>query len=342
MLEKIFQSVLGTYYTPCKSTVFHADRRNENEHSAADLARRGTRVNYGNETTTQAWSNAVFKNKNSTDPVVCRGCGVGDSVRYAPSYSYVFAVNDAPTFEQLPKGSEKDRSLVLYLPNKYVDHGVNPTSPRTMPKDEKLEEEVASNAFALGHLLNLIQVRLAHSHDPDALDKVVAEGTPTSKYWLRRWEETWAKTAAMEHPPSSARTEDIDLILKLHAHFYDQGKTSVFEGAFRDEPNMPGTRTTRWQDFCAMHERVGTLARILFRRTTGFNRRHKSQGMLVLLRCNYARYSNLFSDEEVFGEIAKYKYTSLVAGEDEAQEIVEEVLAVDIYFLNKHSLGGVA
>lgn len=118
--------------------------------------------------------------------------------------------------------------------------------------------------------------------------------------------------------------EDVSLILKLHKHYYDQGKTTVFEGSFRDEALMPGTRATRWQDFCAMHGRVGTLAQMFFKVTSGFNRKNKTQGMLVVLRCDYERYSNVFHDKEIFGDIANYKYMLPAAGEEEANEIADE------------------
>ena len=55
VLEKVFQSTWGQYYVPAKSTVFQADARSENEHSAAEFTRtprpletdlkRGSRVN---------------------------------------------------------------------------------------------------------------------------------------------------------------------------------------------------------------------------------------------------------------------------------------------------------
>ena len=66
--EKIFMSVWGDYYAPTKSTVFLADRRNENEHTAAEANRRGARIAFFNEAQSAPWSNAVFKNRNSSDP----------------------------------------------------------------------------------------------------------------------------------------------------------------------------------------------------------------------------------------------------------------------------------
>ena len=73
--EKILMHLLGAYFVPVKPTVFHNDTRNENEHTAADLHRKGARLLWFNETTSTPWSNAVFKNKNSSDPVVCIAWG---------------------------------------------------------------------------------------------------------------------------------------------------------------------------------------------------------------------------------------------------------------------------
>ena len=69
LTEKITSTVWGDYYSAVKSTVFQADRRNEHEHSAADLDRGGSRVGFGNEIGNDPWSNGAFKS-NSTDPVV--------------------------------------------------------------------------------------------------------------------------------------------------------------------------------------------------------------------------------------------------------------------------------
>jgi hypothetical protein len=128
--EKCYQSVWGDYYTPVKSTVFNTDKRDENEHNAAVVARKGARVGFGNETLEQPWCNATFKNRNSTDPIIARGCGSGDTLRYANTLSFVFGMNDPPRWEHPPKGSEENRMKVIYLPNQYIDEGCAPTSPR--------------------------------------------------------------------------------------------------------------------------------------------------------------------------------------------------------------------
>ena len=114
IIEKMFISLWGDYYTPVRPTVFHADRRGENEHSAAELARKGVRIAFGNEVLDEPWSNAVFKNKNSTDPVNARGCGSESVERVMRTETFIFGMNDPPKWELRPKGSEQDRMLVLY------------------------------------------------------------------------------------------------------------------------------------------------------------------------------------------------------------------------------------
>ena len=68
LVEKMILSVWGDYHVPLRPTVFLPDKRGENEHSAAELDRRGARIAFANEILSDPWSNAVFKNKNSTDP----------------------------------------------------------------------------------------------------------------------------------------------------------------------------------------------------------------------------------------------------------------------------------
>ena len=135
ILEKMFMSVWGGYYVPARSTVFLSDKRNENEHSAAEVNRRGARVAFANEVGTEPWSNAVFKNKNSSDPISARGCGSTDVQLIKRTETFVFGMNDPNEWEVPPKGSENDRITIIYTPNKYINAGEAPTSPRTKLKD---------------------------------------------------------------------------------------------------------------------------------------------------------------------------------------------------------------
>ena len=54
-----------------------------------------------------------------------------------------------------------------------------------------MEEEVGHPQFAFGHLLNLIQVRVDVAAQGMDLDEVVAQGTPTSRFWLDKWMSAW-------------------------------------------------------------------------------------------------------------------------------------------------------
>ena len=47
--------------TPVNATVFHSDEPNKNEHTAADLFRRGAQICFGNEVLSHPWHTARFK-----------------------------------------------------------------------------------------------------------------------------------------------------------------------------------------------------------------------------------------------------------------------------------------
>ena len=49
MVEKMIISTFGEYHVPVKNTIFLPDRRNENEHCAADVFRKGARIGFMNE-----------------------------------------------------------------------------------------------------------------------------------------------------------------------------------------------------------------------------------------------------------------------------------------------------
>ena len=52
LVAMMLQSTWGEYLVPVKASVFYADKRSENEHSAAELVRVGARIGFGNETST--------------------------------------------------------------------------------------------------------------------------------------------------------------------------------------------------------------------------------------------------------------------------------------------------
>ena len=104
----------------------------------------------------------------------------------------MFATNDVPSFQNATKGSEADRTLVLYLPNRFRSQGEPHTSPRAFQKDLALEDEVATNDFAIGLLMNLLQVRKQHGQ---GLGHTIGEGTPTSNFWRDAWVNEWSGVA---------------------------------------------------------------------------------------------------------------------------------------------------
>ena len=118
--------------------------------------------------------------------VVCRSCGGKRVFRYVPTFTFVCGVNDPMVFENEPKGPEKYRLLPMYFPNKFIDEGEEPSSPRTHMKDITLEDKVKSTRFAVGHLLNLVAIRQKFSSEGQTVDESVRRGTPTSKFWLEK------------------------------------------------------------------------------------------------------------------------------------------------------------
>ena len=54
---------MGQQYVPVRQTDFLADRRNENGHNAAGIARRGARAGWMNEIGSVPYANAAFNYK---------------------------------------------------------------------------------------------------------------------------------------------------------------------------------------------------------------------------------------------------------------------------------------
>ena len=316
LCEKIFNSVWGDYVAPVKSTVFNADRRSENDHTAAEVFRKGTRICFGNETLMEPWSNAIFKSKNSTDPVVARGCGSGETVRYQPTFTFVFAVNDPPAWEKPPNGSEQDRLMPIYFPNKFVDAGTAPTSPRTYVKDRGLEETVASSQFALGHLLNLIQLRIRFATNGGSLDNTVVAGTPTVHFWLSAWMKMWREA---KNEPSSSNS--IEFLRAFHQRYYDAGTLLVLEIHIRDDSEMRAPKASRWSSLLAGLKAAGTEGELMMTQTVAHSRKNKEQGAIRLFRFNVGLYHDIFDNADVFGRMAEYSYNTSV------DDVVEESVA---------------
>ena len=150
LTEKILLSTFGDYFVPVNPNIFQSDKRNENEHNSAQGFRKGAKICFFNEVSARPWCNAIFKTRNSTDPVTIRGCGSAHIEKHVPTYTFMMASNDDPKWEVPPKHSEFDRWLVLYQPNKFVHQDEAQTGPRTFPKDSRLESLVATNDLHLG------------------------------------------------------------------------------------------------------------------------------------------------------------------------------------------------
>ncbi len=95
----------------------------------------------------------------SQDKVSARGCNSKVVEKHHPTYNFLFATNNPIQFVEKPKNSERDRLLILWLPNKFVGEGDPVTSPRTFRKDHKIEDKALGEDFALGILIILVQRR---------------------------------------------------------------------------------------------------------------------------------------------------------------------------------------
>ena len=303
LLEKIFMAVWGGYHVPVKPTVFMPDTRNENEHSSADVFRRGARIGFSNEVGSLPSSNGVFKNKNSSDPLIVRSCGANDTDVAKPTLTHVFATNDRPQMLAPTKGSEEDRATIVYLPNRFRSKGERPTSPRTFQKNLALEEEVGGHDFALGVLLNLIQVRQTYKND---LASIVAEGTPTSKFWRAAWVKEWASKGSNHNPTSN---EDISgRLLEIHKKMYNDKRFKINAGWFQHKDYLGGSKANKWTAFRDLVKAAGALGSALFRFEETLSRKGTWTEAVIVTRVDIVRYLDVFSDVSVFGKIQDYTF----------------------------------
>ena len=185
-IEELLRQLLGDYMATCKHSIFLADRGADESNSSVSLSREGVRVLFGQEVDRkQKWSNAMLKRR--------ADCGrEGGTLKhsnvfheYDPVYTPLFGCNEPFLLESPPGNSEKDRTLILYLPNKFCDDAEmdeEPKSPRRFPKAE-LDTMLREPRCGWGLLLILLRLRRRTSD----LDKSVNEGTPTSSYWRKVW-----------------------------------------------------------------------------------------------------------------------------------------------------------
>ncbi|CAK0809460.1 unnamed protein product, partial [Prorocentrum cordatum] len=219
--KKIFQAVWGEYCVPVRAAVFTADKRSEHEHNAAGAFRRGARVAFGSEVHSSAWSNAVFKCRNSTDPIAVRACNSGDTEKMKPMCMCIFACNDVPWWGQAPKGSERDRLLPMCIPNKFRDSFDAPTSPRSFLEGRGLGAEIGRPEFAIGHLLNFLTTRSSTSWSGGpSLRELAATGAMTAAHWLEAWVAEWSRLDGDGAHEGGVHAESFALARDVHARLY--------------------------------------------------------------------------------------------------------------------------
>ena len=115
------------------------------------LNRASTRLAFGQEVDYDTpWRNATFKRRAS--------CGREGGARkrsglvgeFGPVYAVVFGRNNPPKFTQSPGGSEDDRALIIYLPDKFCDAGVineESISPMRFLKGPSIADRAVETMF---------------------------------------------------------------------------------------------------------------------------------------------------------------------------------------------------
>ena len=180
-IEDIIRYILGTYSTTCRHSIFVSDKKGEESNSSVSLSRASVRCIFGQEIDPETpWCNAVFKRRSDCGREGGTKKHSNNVVEYDPVYTVIFGCNYPPQFLTPPGNSEADRALIIYLPNKFCDHGQlseHPISPRRFPKDPSVDEIGRNNCFNWAMLQVLLHVRRSN---PD-LDRIIADGTPTSR-----------------------------------------------------------------------------------------------------------------------------------------------------------------
>ena len=331
--EKILQAFHGSYYSPVRPSVFQQDRRGENEHSAGELGRRGVRVAFANEVGAVPWANSVFKNKVSSDPFTARGCGAAAPQTIKPTHTIMFASNDRPVWEQTPKGSERDRfGPIVYFPNKYVDVRNNlpdsASSPRTFPKDYNLEDKIASQEFGLGHLLNLLQVRMQVAREGRSLDRDIAEGTPTSAFWLEKWFAEWTAHEAARR--GDGADEDYSEtaaqeVREHHMRLVAEKKAVLLSVQVQNDQNFgPGRSASKWTDFVNLVSRSGNLGKLLFQSCVEKSRKGTNYPGYRIAPVDLFTYDVLFGNADIFGALKTYRHADGLKSVGENSDLLSE------------------
>jgi len=260
--------------------------------------------------------------------------------------------------------------LVIYLPNKFISEGEQPTSPRCHPKDNRLDQTVTDPAFALGLLMLLLNDRRACRANGRNLVDIVQEGTATSRAWRARWNaEVWepmdqarrqgksssvpegtGPVGAPAAPPTgpAAAVQQLDDLKALQEHFRSEGVKRVayhyfLQGGCTLYPNVPCRK--RFDVFVRTVEAAGPLVRGLFSIRSEI--KHGKEIRVVYVGWyDHGRYEALFG-EEAFGKMSDYGYhasNSIRIGEPErcpqagpavADGEREEASVIEVGNLNK-------
>ena len=185
--------------------------------------------------------------------------------------------------------------------------GEEPSSPRCFPKDNSIEDQVRSSDFAIGLLLNLLQIRMEVAASGRKLDDVIAEGTPTSKFWLQKWMAEWTSGSSL-NTSNDIHVEAIQTVKNYHMQLYAAKKTALLQCQVEANPTMARPRTRRWPDWIKALANAGHIGRILFQKTVEKSRKGTTQSAFKVLSLDIFQYDVLFSDMSVFGDWNSYQY----------------------------------
>ena len=156
------------------------------------------------------------------------------------------------------------------------------------------------------------------------LDDVVAQGTPTSKYWIRVWMAHWEEehrvtTRAQEPEPMGGSGASPRLTLNnLHHKLYEAGKFKLVQWQVEKDTTLGlgASKATRWSNLLNLIRDANRVGNILFQLTTETCRQgtRQEQTVVRVAHLDYPRYVNLFEDSGTFGDITTYGYQEAVVG----------------------------
>lgn len=185
-IEIIASQLLGTYYAQCKHSIFTNDKRSDEANSAVSLSRRDARLLFGQEIDrANPWCNSVFKRRADGGREGGTRKNSNAFEEYDPVYTICFGTNAPPSFAQIPNNSEADRTVVMYLPNRFCDEEdilKEPLSPRRFLKKDV--EPILSRPEIMWAIFDILLRVRRESRD---LDDEISAATPTARWWKAQW-----------------------------------------------------------------------------------------------------------------------------------------------------------